>query len=62
MLERFVPLEVGERERLVSLLLGPRPSRSRSPTGALCLGQWQRILLVGFESRCTDEWMVTIVA
>lgn len=62
MLERFVPLEVDERERLVSLLLGPRTEQVPFTDGALCLGQWQRILLVGFESRCTDEWMVTIVA
>ena len=62
MLERFVPLEVDERERLVSLLLGPRTEQIPFTDGALCLGQWQRILLVGFESRCTDEWMVTIVA
>jgi thiamine phosphate synthase YjbQ (UPF0047 family) len=49
-------------ERLVSLLLGPRTEQVPFTDGALCLGQWQRILLVGFESRCTDEWMVTIVA
>jgi thiamine phosphate synthase YjbQ (UPF0047 family) len=62
MLERFVPFEVDERERLVSLLLGPRTEQIPFTEGKLCLGQWQRILLVGFDSRCTDEWMVTIVA
>jgi thiamine phosphate synthase YjbQ (UPF0047 family) len=61
MLERFVPLEVDERERLVSLLLGPRTEQIPFTDGSLCLGQWQRILLVGFDSRCNDEWMLTVV-
>jgi thiamine phosphate synthase YjbQ (UPF0047 family) len=61
MLERFVPLEVDERERLVSLLLGPRTEQIPFTDGTLCLGQWQRILLVGFDSRCNDEWMLTVV-
>ena len=62
LLERLVPLEAGERERLVSLLLGPRTEQIPFVDGSLCLGQWQRILLVGFESRCSDEWMLTLVA
>ena len=62
LLERLVPLEAGERERLVSLLLGPRTEQIPFSNGTLCLGQWQRILLVGFESRCSDEWMLTLLA
>src|SRR5213079_2415389 len=62
LLERLVPLEAGERERLVSLLLGPRTEQIPFTDGSLCLGQWQRILLVGFDSHCSDEWMLTIVA
>lgn len=62
MLERFVPLEADERERLVSLLLGPRTEQIPFTDGTLCLGRWQRILLVGFNSHCSDEWMLTIVA
>jgi thiamine phosphate synthase YjbQ (UPF0047 family) len=62
LLERLVPLEQGERERLVSLLLGPRTEQIPYVDGLLCLGQWQRILLVGFETRCSDEWMLTLVA
>ena len=62
MLERLVPLEAGERERLVSFLLGPRTEQIPFTDGSLCLGQWQRILLVGFDSHCSDEWMLTIVA
>jgi thiamine phosphate synthase YjbQ (UPF0047 family) len=62
LLERLVPLEAGERERLVSLLLGPRTEQIPFTDGLLCLGQWQRILLVGFDTRCSDEWMLTLVA
>lgn len=61
MLERFVPLEADARERLVSLLLGPRTEQIPFTDGSLCLGQWQRILLVGFDAHCNDEWMLTLV-
>jgi thiamine phosphate synthase YjbQ (UPF0047 family) len=62
MLERFVPLSTDERERMISMLLGPRTEQIPFTDGSLCLGQWQRILLVGFESRCSDEWTLTIVS
>jgi thiamine phosphate synthase YjbQ (UPF0047 family) len=62
LLERLVPLEAGERERLLSFLLGPRTEQIPFSDGSLCLGQWQRILLVGFDSHCSDEWMLTLVA
>ena len=61
LLERLVPLDAGERERLVSLLLGPRTEQIPFSEGRLCLGTYQRIFLVAFEDRCTDEWMVTVV-
>ena len=59
LLERLVPLEAEERERLVSLLLGPRTEQIPFSDGSLCLGQYQRIFLVGFEDHCSDEWMLT---
>ena len=62
LLERLVPLDAVERERLVSALLGPRTEQIPFSEGSLCLGQWQRILLVGFGDRCSDEWMLTLVA
>jgi thiamine phosphate synthase YjbQ (UPF0047 family) len=62
LLERLVPLEAEERARLVSMLLGPRTEQIPFSEGSLCLGQYQRIFLVGFEDRCSDEWMLTIVA
>ena len=61
MLERLVPLEAGERERLVSFLLGPRTEQIPFTDGHLHLGQYQRIFLLAFEGRCADEWMVTVV-
>ncbi|HEX9381129.1 MAG TPA: YjbQ family protein [Gaiellaceae bacterium] len=61
LLERLIPLEAGERERLVSLLLGPRTEQIPFSEGRLCLGQYQRIFLLAFEDRCTDEWMLTLV-
>ena len=61
MLERLVPLEVDERTRLVSMLLGPRTEQIPFSDGRLYLGQYQRIFLVGFEDRCSDEWMLTLV-
>jgi thiamine phosphate synthase YjbQ (UPF0047 family) len=61
LLERLVPLEAGERERLVSFLLGPRTEQIPFTEGRLHLGQYQRIFLLAFEDRCSDEWMVTVV-
>lgn len=61
LLERLVPHEADERARLVSMLLGPRTEQIPFSDGRLYLGQYQRIFLVGFEDRCSDEWMVTLV-
>lgn len=61
LLERLVPIEADERARLVSMLLGPRTEQIPFTDGLLYLGQWQRIFLVGFEDRCSDEWMVTLL-
>jgi thiamine phosphate synthase YjbQ (UPF0047 family) len=62
LLERLIPLEAEERARLVSMLLGPRTEQIPFSDGSLCLGQYQRIFLVAFEDRCSDEWMLTVVA
>jgi thiamine phosphate synthase YjbQ (UPF0047 family) len=61
LLERLVPLEADERERLVTLLLGPRTEQIPFTDGTLHLGTYQRVFLVAFEDRCDDEWMVTVV-
>ena len=62
LLERLIPLEAEERTRLVSMLLGPRTEQIPFSDGSLCLGQFQRIFLVAFEDRCSNEWMLTVVA
>jgi thiamine phosphate synthase YjbQ (UPF0047 family) len=62
LLERLIPLEADERTRLVSMLLGPRTEQIPFSNGSLCLGQYQRIFLVAFEDRCSNEWMLTVVA
>ena len=61
LIERLIPLEAGERERMVAFLLGPRTEQIPFTDGNLHLGQYQRIFLVAFEDRCADEWMVTTV-
>jgi thiamine phosphate synthase YjbQ (UPF0047 family) len=62
LLERLVPLEAEERARLVSMLLGPRTEQIPFSDGSLCLGHYQRIFLVAFEDRCSNDWMLTVVA
>jgi thiamine phosphate synthase YjbQ (UPF0047 family) len=62
LLERLIPLEAEERGRLVSMLLGPRTEQIPFSDGSLHLGQYQRIFLVAFEDRCSNEWMLTVVA
>ena len=61
LLARMIPAEVEERERLVCALLGPRTEQVPFRDGGLCLGQWQRVLLVSFEGACRDRWTLTVV-
>jgi thiamine phosphate synthase YjbQ (UPF0047 family) len=61
LLERLVPLESEARARLIQLLLGPRTEQIPFADGKLCLGQWQRVLLVRFEDECGDDWTLTLL-
>jgi thiamine phosphate synthase YjbQ (UPF0047 family) len=61
LLGRLVPLEHDERERLLCMLLGPRTEQVPFVAGHLCLGQWQRILVVGFDESCRYDWTTTLV-
>lgn len=61
LLERLVPLESDRRARLIQLLLGPRTEQIPYADGKLCLGQWQRVLLVRFEDECGDDWTLTLL-
>jgi thiamine phosphate synthase YjbQ (UPF0047 family) len=60
MLKRLIPLEVGGRERMLLALLGPRTEAIPYLDGRLCLGTWQRILIVGLNGSPAD-WSLTFV-
>ena len=61
LLERVVPGTARSRERLLSLLLGPRSEQVPFSDGALCLGQWQRILLFSLDAQHRPDWQLTLV-
>src|SRR6266511_3622297 len=61
MLERLVPSQTEERERLLTFLLGPRGEQVPFAAGELCLGDWQRILLFGFDGEHSLEWSLTLL-
>src|SRR5439155_362441 len=60
MLKRLVPLETLERERMLLALLGPRTEAVPFVDGRLCLGTWQKILIIGFNGTPAD-WTCTIL-
>ena len=59
LLERLVPLELAERERLVRFLIGPRTEQIPYRNAELCLGRWQRVLLLGFDDSAPGGWLLT---
>ena len=61
LLARLVPLDSAGRERLLALLLGAGTEQVPYSDGALCRGQWQRILLFGFAGDFAPAWQVTVV-
>ena len=61
LLERIVPGSVRSRERLVAFLLGPGSEQVPFVDGALCLGQWQRILLFSLDAQHRPDWFVTLL-
>ena len=61
LLHRLVPMQVAERERLVSLLLGPRSEQIPFVERRLCLGRYQRVLLVRLGGETPGEWTVTLL-
>jgi thiamine phosphate synthase YjbQ (UPF0047 family) len=62
LLTRLVPQDEPERERLLCLLLGPHSEQIPFSDGSLSLGQWQRILLLGFDRPSEPRWNLTILA
>jgi len=61
LLERVVPEKAPAREQLLALLLGPRSEQVPVAQGALCLGQWQRIMLFSLAAEHRPDWTVTLV-
>ena len=59
LLQRLVPLEAPERERLVRFLIGPRTEQIPFREAELCLGTWQRVLLLGFDGSSPGGWTLT---
>ncbi|HUI36354.1 MAG TPA: YjbQ family protein [Gaiellaceae bacterium] len=62
LLTRLVPQDEPDRERLVCMLLGPRTEQIPFADGKLCLGRWQRILLVDFQTPDEPRWNLTLLA
>jgi len=61
LLTRLVPLERPGRIQLLSFLLGARSEHVPFAQHRLCLGQWQRLLLFGFDETIAAEWTLTLV-
>jgi thiamine phosphate synthase YjbQ (UPF0047 family) len=61
LLTRLVPQEERERERMLCMLLGPRTEQIPFSGSELCLGRWQRILLLGFDRPSEPRWELTLL-
>jgi thiamine phosphate synthase YjbQ (UPF0047 family) len=61
LLTRLVPQEERDRERLLCMLMGPRTEQIPFTDGELCLGRWQRILLLGFDRPSQPRWQLTLL-
>jgi thiamine phosphate synthase YjbQ (UPF0047 family) len=61
LLERVVPSDVQQRERLVHALLGSRTEQVPFSDGSLCLGQWQRVMLFTLDAEHRNDWSLTLV-
>lgn len=61
LLERVVPATERSRERLLTMLLGTQTEQVPFCGGALCLGQWQRILLFSLDAEHRADWTVTLL-
>jgi thiamine phosphate synthase YjbQ (UPF0047 family) len=61
LLERVVPAAATSRERLLAMLLGSRGEQVPFSGGALCLGQWQRVMLFSLDGGHRADWQLTIV-
>jgi thiamine phosphate synthase YjbQ (UPF0047 family) len=62
LLERVVPGDRPQRERLVHALLGSRTEQVPFIDGCLCLGQWQRVMLFSLDAEHRNDWSLTLLA
>ena len=60
-LSRLVPIPAANRERLILGLLGTRTEQIPFTGGRLTLGQWQRILLFGFNGDARAGYELTLI-
>ena len=61
LLTRLVPQDLRDREQQLCMLLGPRTEQIPFAASELCLGQWQRILLLGFDRPSRPRWDLTLL-
>ena len=61
LLTRLVPSEERDRARMLCMLLGPRTEQIPFADSGLCLGRWQRILLLGFDRPSQPRWELTLL-
>ena len=61
LLERLVPASVGDRQRMLFALLGPRTEQIPFSDKRLCLGQWQRVLLFCLDGDTRAEYTLTLL-
>ena len=61
MLARLVPSDTADRDRLIVALLGSRAEQIPFADNRLCLGQWQRVLVFGFNGDAAADYTLTIV-
>ena len=61
LLERVVPSDLPQRERLVHSLLGSRTEQVPFTDRRLCLGQWQRVMLFSLAPEHVNDWSLTLL-
>jgi len=61
LLTRLVPAEERDRARMLCMLMGPRTEQIPFVDAELCLGRWQRILLLGFDRPSRPRWELTLL-
>ena len=57
----LVPAEERDRARMLCMLMGPRTEQIPFVDAELCLGRWQRILLLGFDRPSQPRWELTLL-